>query len=298
MTPLVSVIIPSVRDSRSLAALLAALRDQAFEEEYEILLVNDRPELDRRGLEFQSTRGACRVIAGEGRGPARARNLGATQARGTYVLFLDDDVEIDSDYLGGILPDLAAHPGCAVSGRQVAIRRDNVFSLTSERLLNYFTHGEASRFAAGNALALRRADFEICGGFDRQFPLAAGEDREFSARWIACGFYFASLESAAVRHHFPDRFTALARQQWRYGRGACHFRRCAPAGQKPRLRSIGYYWRMLADAPREYGWAMGTAIGILCWISQVIVAAGYLRERISPSAAPLAARSLKESCAE
>ncbi len=138
-----------------------------------------------------------------------------------------------------------------------------------------------SKFAASNGLVLRRADFHGCGGFDPCFPLAAGEDREFCVRWIAAGFHISVLKEAAIEHQFPESFAALTRQQWRYGRGAFHFQTRVLPSQRLRIRRSRFYWLMMAEAPRRYGLGQGVRVGMLSWMSQGIVAGGYLWERMA-----------------
>jgi GT2 family glycosyltransferase len=278
----ISIIIPAARP-KLLAQLLESLRGQIFDRPLEIIVVDGRPGGDPDDLSFCTTRFGCRLLRGEGRGPARARNLGAAHAKGTYLLFLDDDAKVDRLYLARILKEIEARPNHAVSGMQVAINRRNSFSCASEWMLNRFIDEECSKFAPSNGLALRRADFERCGGFDSYFPLAAGEDREFCARWTAAGFRMIFLKGASIEHHFPESFASLMKQQWRYGRGALHFKKRVPPQQGPHVRSAGFYLRMIAEAPRRYGLARGSLVGMLCVISQGIIACGYLRERIWPS---------------
>lgn len=304
-----SVIIPTAGRPRFVAELAGALRAQVFDQPFEILMVNDRcgkdrPGEDPRRLEFRAGQRELRVRCGSGAGPAAARNLGASEARGTYLLFLDDDSMVDKLYLARVWKELESHPGCAIAGMQVAIERSNSFSLAAEWLSHGFLQEEAltppySKFAATNGLALRRTDFERCGGFDEFFPLAASEDREFSVRWLASGFQFMILKEASVGHHFAHSFPVLMKQQWRYGRGAFHLRSKVAPGLGSRVRSPLFYVRMLTQAPLRYGFLRGLWIGTLSWLCQAAILAGYLAERIRPaSKRPSAAPRTKEARAE
>jgi GT2 family glycosyltransferase len=289
----ISVIIPTVSRPGLLAQLLDSLREQIFDGSFEIVVIDDVIE-ERRGAEldglsFRTGQCECRVVRGEGKGPARARNLGVAQAKGTYLLFLDDDVRLDRRYMARVFQELSTRPNHAVSGMQTAVDRRNCFSLAAEWLLTVFSEGESmavpmSKFAPSNGLALRRSDFQKCGGFDPGFPLAAGEDREFSTRWIAAGFHIIVLKEAAVEHHFPRSFVALMKQQWRYGRGTFHYETRVHPSHAPRIRRMRYYSQMIAKPLRQYGFRRGALIGMLCGLSQAMIACGYLRERIWSSA--------------
>lgn len=280
-----SVVIPTAGRPQLLAQLIEALRGQVFRHAFEILIVDDRGDADLGHLTFTTGQCESRLLRGAGRGPAAARNLGAAQAKGSCLLFLDDDALVDEQYLARVSALLESRPRSALCGWQVAIERSNCYSLTAEWLAWVFIADEApappqSKFAATNGMALRRMDFERCGGFDPSFPLAAGEDREFSVRWLAAGFQIVLLEEVSVQHHYPESLGALMRQQWRYGRGAYHLRKKVPAELGSRIRRPRFYLRMITEAPRRYGWARGWRIGTLAWISQGVILAGYLRERL------------------
>ena len=278
----ISIIIPTSRP-RALAQLLKSLHNQIFDRSSEIIVVDDNATESLDQLPFRVHRCDCKVLAGRRKGPAQARNLGAKHAAGTYLLFLDDDTIVDPCYLVRVLEELELRPGHAISGMQVAIEGRNLFALTSEWLLRLFVEDETiarprSKFAPSNGLALRREDFERCGGFDPSFPLAAGEDREFCERWIATGFRISVLNQLTIEHHFPESFASLMKQQWRYGRGKVHYE--IRVQRPPRLRSARFYLRMLVAPAFHYGMGKGAAVGILSWISQGAIAFGYLRERI------------------
>lgn len=97
--PLVSVIVPTCNRPGLLRQALESIRSWAAanpDVTLELLIVNDgAPE----GLvELASTYGA-RLLDGAGRGPAAARNVGMSAARGAFLSFLDDD---DAFLLGHI----------------------------------------------------------------------------------------------------------------------------------------------------------------------------------------------------
>jgi glycosyltransferase involved in cell wall biosynthesis len=296
---LVSVIIPTSNRPRLLAQLLETLRRQLFDHSVEIIIVDDceRTHLNYRC--FQTSCCKCTVVRGEGKGPARARNLGASHATGTYLVFLDDDSVVDPSYLARIVKGLQQRPNYALAGPQLSINRENSFALAGEWLADRFVNAERLDshrfgFAASNGFALRRADFRQSGAFSPHFPLAAGEDREFCVRWIAAGFDLDVLEEFAIQHHFPATLATLVKQQWRYGRGAFHYRMCVSAEQRPRVRSIHFYVGVVFGPLRRYGLRRGVRVCILAALSQFIVWAGYMRERTSgapknfPAVAPAA----------
>src|SRR5262245_57943638 len=97
--PRISVIIPCHNAGRWLWDQLDALSRQEVPLPWEVLVVDNRStDLSARVARgFSDKIPSLRVIAAhEHRGPAYARNTGASQARGEYFLFFDaDDVVAD-----------------------------------------------------------------------------------------------------------------------------------------------------------------------------------------------------------
>jgi GT2 family glycosyltransferase len=125
-------------------------------------------------------------------GPSEARNIGARQARGDVLVFVDSDVEVHSDALERIRnafdsdADLAAVFGSydddpAAPGMVSDFRN----------LLHHHVHqqsaGPATTFWAGLG-AVRREVFLRLGGFDAlRFPEASVEDIDLGMRLVASG---------------------------------------------------------------------------------------------------------------
>ena len=297
---LVSIVIPTANRPRLLAQLLDALRRQILDQPFEIIVVDDCGRTNLNHFCFDTSLCKCAVVRGEGRGPARARNLGASYATGTYLVFLDDDSVVDPSYLTRIVERLQERPGYALAGPQRSIDRNNPFALAAEWLADRFM--EAGRlnshrfgFAPSNGFALRPADFRQAGGFNPHFPLASGEDREFCVRWIAAGFHIDVLEELTIQHHFPATLAAFVGQQWRYGRGVFQYRTCVAADLHPRVRSLRFYLGVVFGSLKRHGLRRGVPVCLLSALSQFIVWAGYMSERMSkppkspPAVAPAAA---------
>jgi histidinol-phosphate phosphatase family protein len=188
-----SVVVPTL-GRPSLAVLLASLACQQHHPA-DVVVVDDRRYVT--GPLDVAAHPQARLLAGEGRGPAAARNLGwrAVPVTGSvaagWVVFLDDDVVLPLDWSGKLLADLRdadlrepgeARPG-AVSGRIVVPLPDGRRPTDWERCTAGLEH---ARWATAD-MAVRRSSLVAVGGFDERFRRAYREDADLAARLTASG---------------------------------------------------------------------------------------------------------------
>jgi GT2 family glycosyltransferase len=134
----------------------------------------------------------ARVITLRGRGgPARARNVGARQALGEIVLFLDADVRIHPDAIARIAEHFQRDPSLdAVIGAYDDSPAAAPFVSQYRNLLHCSTHRagrpQASTFWSACG-AIRKEAFLRCRGFDERYTGPAIEDIEFGSRLKAAG---------------------------------------------------------------------------------------------------------------
>jgi GT2 family glycosyltransferase len=224
------------------------------------------------------------LLESNGRGPSAARNLGATGARGSILLFTDDDCRVDAEWVRALSLSIRDTPKTAAGGRIANRLGGNRWSTASQRVLDivyaYYNADPArATFVASNNLAVHADAFRELGGFDERFRWA--EDRDFCRRWLAAGHELIYVPTAVVQHAHRLTGQAFVRQQFAYGRGAFHFHRAAARnGDSQAERTRGFY----ADVPRlarRVGAGEGTArlaLEIGGW--QLANAAGFAWEAI------------------
>jgi GT2 family glycosyltransferase len=101
-------------------------------------------------------------------------------------------------------------------------------------------------FCPTNNLAVPRRAFLEMGGFDTSFRFAAGEDREFSARWAARGAGLVFVRDTPVYHQHVMGLKSFLRMHFHYGRGARRFRRQQPGDSVHRALEPGsFYWGLI-----------------------------------------------------
>ncbi len=190
-----SIVIPTFNRKTLLRRCLVAATSQNYPD-YEVIVVDDgstdsTQDMVRR--EFPQVRYFRQEV---NRGPAAARNRGIWEATGEIVAFTDDDCLPPTDWLNRLADGYHRHlEVVGVGGYLEALDellRDNI-------LAQYERNVGRDRYGAGyeevlagfecpaggtNNMSYRRDALIDIGGFDEQFPFAAGEDADL--KWRLC----------------------------------------------------------------------------------------------------------------
>lgn len=170
------------------------------------------------------------------RGRAGARNFGAMQAGGALIVFLDDDIEVPSDFFNRIEQIHRRLPSAWITGtvRQKIVDLPHADFLRFRALLDYDVRGRpewgdglvrVESFTTAQ-LGVSREVFIATGGFCE--GLRDGEDFELSVRARDCGYeIFHDTMNIVFHVDFSDFESFIRRQiQYKYGRNS--LRRAIP----------------------------------------------------------------------
>ncbi len=181
--PIISVIIPCLNEEGYVSRLLEDLVRQE-DADFEVIVV-DSDSVDGTVTEVERFLGrlSLRLVKGERKGPAFARNLGARHARGTWLIFLDADLRIpDPDFLSVMVGEaerrglVTASSDYKVSSPKLGDRLGMWITRRYLRLLAWTSHP----VALGFCILTRRDVFDSVGGFDRTLKVA--EDYDYVSR--------------------------------------------------------------------------------------------------------------------
>lgn len=233
----------------------------------------------------------------ENQGPAAARNFGAAAAPDDAIIcFTDDDCRPAPDWVKTLVEAQGGVAMRMVGGRVDNALPENPFSSASQAissyLYEYYESGESDlRFFSSNNFCVLARDYRALGGFDTSFPMAAGEDRDFSIRWSGAGGALEYCPHAVIGHAHDLSFKRFMRQQANYGRAArkLHSDIAREEDDRRRFEKLGFYYGMLAypfrqGGPRQIPYASLQA-GLIA-VSQVSLVLGYLnapKEEHSPA---------------
>lgn len=215
-------------------------------------------------------------------GLSMARNTGLEAARGEFIAFTDDDVELDDDWCGEIVR--AFSPGIdAVTGLVLPASLDTEAQRAFELQLGGFTQRfqplvfdggfldatrlmgpQVWRIGAGANMAFRRASIAALGGFDERLGAGASgcsEDSEFWYRILAAGGVCLYEPRAVVFHHHRRDWAGLRQQYRAYMQGHVS----ALVAQADRYGNSGDIRRIFRQLPAYFVRTALLSVQTLAW---------------------------------
>ncbi len=242
--PELSVILPVRNEAGTLAVVLEQLRGQTLPtDRYEVLVVDGMSE-DGTGelVEARVREGDnLRLLQNPRYLASAARNIGARNARGDYLLFIDGHCRIPSpDMLAAVLEAFRGGARC-ISRPQPQLREDvspfrQAVSLARASWFGHYIGSQIYRDEDGlrdptsAGCGYTRELFTELGGFDESFD--ACEDLEFNRRVRRRGVRAVHAREFTVQYLPRGNPRGLFRQLYRYGYG-----RARLLGKDPRSLS-------------------------------------------------------------
>jgi glycosyltransferase involved in cell wall biosynthesis len=211
--PHFDIVVPTIGRPQ-LQHLLASLAASGPPWPGQVIVVDDRPadeQHTRLTVDRVPLGGPTRLVATAGRcGPAAARNAGWRSASAEWIVFLDDDVEVEREWSARLAHDLATAPHGV--GAVQGIIDVPLPARPTDWQRNVGRLASAQWITAD--LAVRRiALFEV-GGFDERFRRAYREDTDIALRLTGAGWELAR-GTRRTRHRVrpADRWVSVRLQQ-------------------------------------------------------------------------------------
>ncbi len=210
---MISVVIPAYNNEKTLGACLDALLAQATQD-CEIIVVDDGSRDATRAVAQARN---VRVLAQENCGAAAARNLGAQNARGDLVLFIDGDCVPAENWIAAMCAPFADAEIVGAAGMKQThqtgmmpqfIQMEFDYRYERHRAQHYID------FVDSGTAAYRREIFLASGGFETQ--LFDAEDTDLSYRLSEQGYRMAFAPDARVFDPHPETVGEYLRRKFRY----------------------------------------------------------------------------------
>ena len=249
-----SIIVCTHNRAESLRDTLRALRAQQTtpDRSWELIVVDNNSHDDtRKVVEMaQQEWPLLRYEFEQAQGLSHARNRGIVAARGEVLLFTDDDVLPEQDWLETTLRGLATYQADACGGYIAPLweapppawltqRFYGFLAIRTDRTDDYLITDE-SQAPFGANMGMKKTVFARTGVFDvsrgrKGKTLSGGEDIELFERILAAGIKAVFLGGARVHHKVEaSRMTKSYLRRWRLQSS----RNLAIIGNRPSGRRI------------------------------------------------------------
>ena len=212
-TPTVSFVVPCHQCAKTLDRTLRSIAAQDYAAVEEVLVVTADP-LDPGSL--AAAFASSRLVPLTHRQPAgTARNIGAREATGDLLAFVDADVQLPPGWLSELVAVLEHNPSLAGSGAPVGNANP---ARWQSRVLHWLEFSEflpgcipgARPFLSSSNLLVRSEAFQASGAFDEDLEMS--EDLELCNRlaplWMA---------TSAVSHRHREEWPAVRDHLGRLG---------------------------------------------------------------------------------
>jgi glycosyltransferase involved in cell wall biosynthesis len=231
-----SIIVCTYNRADSLGDTLAALRALMSlpATQWEVIVVDNNSKDHTRSVVEEAQRDwpCLRYEFESAQGLSHARNHGIGCAQGDVLLFTDDDVLPEPDWLVTTLAGLERHQADACGGYIAPIWEKAPPAWLTERFYGFlavrtdrtddYPITQASQAPFGANMAIRKHVFDKVGMFDtnrgrKGNVLASGEDGEMFQRILAAGMKAVFLGQSRVHHKVEAfRTTKAYLRRWRF----------------------------------------------------------------------------------
>jgi glycosyltransferase involved in cell wall biosynthesis len=213
----ISIIIPTFNGATRILHCLDALVPQASGRGVEILVVNDG-STDNTAEVVERYPGV-RLINQANAGPAAARNRGALEARGSIIVFTDDDCVPAPNWLTTMIapfidPELVGAKGAYLTHQESVTAR--FVQIEYEDRYRMMAGLSRIDFVDTYSAAFRRDHFLEMNGYDTSFTSACAEDIELSYRMSSRGWKMIFVPEAIVYHTHPDTLWKYLKKKYKF----------------------------------------------------------------------------------
>lgn len=214
MTEIVSIIIPAHNEEKDIGECLNNLNNQTFKN-FEIIVVDDGST--DKTCEIVKKFKKVVLIKGLHKGPGASRNMGAKNAKGNILVFIDSDMTFDKDYIKNLIAPILNDKTGKIIGTthdyEIAGNTKNIWSRCWGKIRLDFRgnpNWKENLLGGSPFRAIRKDKFLELGGFDSRYGYA--DDQTL---WIKYKIMPELAKNTKCYHKNPETLKAVYKQsQW------------------------------------------------------------------------------------
>jgi glycosyltransferase involved in cell wall biosynthesis len=234
-SPLVSIVICTYNRAKSLKNTLDSIMTMSVPEDlsWEIIVVDNNSSDNTKEIveDFKiKTRLNVAYAFEEKRGLSNARNSGIREAKGEIIVFIDDDVIVDREWMGEIFKIVNSGKEYGMIFGQTRVYSPDLCRLSTKEVDHEETFEmPCSPWAVGNGnnMLIKRSTLDILGYFDISLgagtKIGSAEDTDYVHRVLRSGMKIIYSPDLIVYHNhgkiLPEEINRI-RYNYAKGRGA------------------------------------------------------------------------------
>jgi len=196
---MISVVIPTYNEEKDIKGCLESLRKQSFKD-FEIIVVDDG-STDKTTEIVKKYK--VKLIKGEHKGPGFSRNIGAREAKGEILIFIDADMSFHKEYLKNLIAPIKGEVIGTTHDYEVAVNTKNKWSF----LWGKIRVDENNVKDVPIFRAIRKDKFLEMGGFDPKYSYA--DDQTF---WFKYKIKPVIAKNSTCYHKNPESLKSTFKQ--------------------------------------------------------------------------------------
>ena len=213
--PEVTIIIPVFNQWAYTAACLRSLAEAACRARYEVIIVDDQSS-DETAERLATVEGLISIRNKKNLGFIGSCNRGSTEARGKYIVLLNNDTQVLDGWLDILLNTFERFPDTGLAGARLtypdgSLQESGGIIFNDGSGWNYGRGDNAEKpeylytrevdYCSGACIMLKTELFHELGGFDTLYSPAYYEDTDLAFRVRAKGLKVRVQPAATIVHH-------------------------------------------------------------------------------------------------
>lgn len=215
VSPVASIIVPVFNQLQLTLECLLSLANSASRHDFEVIVIDDASRDDTSEL-LPRLRGLRYLRNSANLGYAGACNRAAIEALGRYLVFLNNDTQVQPSWLDALLAVFEKHPEAGIAGSKLLNPDGSLQEAGAELTAEAYAilRGEGGdpdaaayntlqevTYVSGASLMIKASLFRTLGGFDEVYSPAYYEDSDLAMRVRQAGHrIYYQPESVAVHH--------------------------------------------------------------------------------------------------
>lgn len=215
VSPVASIIVPVFNQLKLTLECLLSLAHSTSRHDFEVIVIDDASRDDTPEI-LPRLRGLRYLRNPANLGYAGACNRAAAEALGRYLVFLNNDTQVQPGWLDALLAVFEKQPEVGIAGSRLlnpdGSLQEAGAELTAEAYAILRGEGEAPNAAAyntlqevtyvsGASLMIKTSLFRTLGGFDEVYSPAYYEDSDLAMRVQQAGYRIYYQPQSVVVHH-------------------------------------------------------------------------------------------------